>query len=200
MPSIVVAAQLVTANEEARQKIIAALSSVSQFSKKSEPGVVRYAICVPRDEEADSSSVYVFEEYLTQSALDAHMASKPVQEELIAYFGSNPTFFGGAPTIYTTTPVAAFERADILSARDPVIVFSSSLANEEAAGTVQELQRAEGVLGYGAYVDKEDGQAVKTIGVFESERAREQVAKKGEGVSLRLVGGYLGKERTAANL
>lgn len=154
--------------------------------------------------------------YLTQADLDAHMASKPVQEELIAYFGANPTLFGGAPSIYTTFTLSAFARPEITKEDQPLVVFSIVESEEKEtvgahgkwANFTEDLRKTEsGVLGYGAYADKDNEKSVKTLEIYSNEYAFEKVRKKSDasGVSgqkhvlLKPVAGYLGKE-TKSNL
>lgn len=61
MASHVVVGHLQTTGKDARQKVLDQFEAIANFSKSQEPGVLRYAITVPRD-ASDETTVYAIEE------------------------------------------------------------------------------------------------------------------------------------------
>ncbi|OAA57630.1 Dimeric alpha-beta barrel [Niveomyces insectorum RCEF 264] len=95
MPKLVFAV-LPTVGGKLREEYVAKMAAVSEYAKTSEPGVLTYAVCLPRD-EADQKTVYAIEIYQDQAALDAHMQTANVKD-LIAWMGANPVL-AKAPTV-----------------------------------------------------------------------------------------------------
>lgn len=62
MPSTIVITRFPATGKDARQTIINGLSKVAQSAKQL-PGVLKYAVTIPRD-ESDDKSVHVIEEYI----------------------------------------------------------------------------------------------------------------------------------------
>lgn len=62
MSSLIVIAQLKTNGGQDRQKVLAALGKAAEYSASKEPGVVKYCIALPRDD--DGTSVFAIEEYI----------------------------------------------------------------------------------------------------------------------------------------
>ena len=60
MGRILVVAEITSTGSEAREGIIARLQSASVYAKANEPGVYKYAICVPAED--DSKTVWAIEE------------------------------------------------------------------------------------------------------------------------------------------
>ncbi|KAF2022344.1 hypothetical protein BU24DRAFT_417993 [Aaosphaeria arxii CBS 175.79] len=225
MPGIVVIAQLTTAGGEARQSVIDALSKVSAFSRDHEPGVVRYAIAVPRD-ATDEAAVWVVEEYTSQAAFDQHMGSKPVTD-LIAYFTANPALFAGETKVAMTEPSSTFTRPEISNTEDPHFVYAAIDYKEgerdealEGWKTVtSETQKNEPeTLSYSILKDKGNSVTINTLEVYASEAYFKQVhvpsnavkenrQKYGDEIRtsmkwaiLKKVAGYLYKEKPSSNL
>lgn len=102
---------------------IAKLAATSAYSKANEPGVLSYAVCVPRD-EADQKTIYMLEAYTDQAALDAHMKIDNVTE-MIKWMGAN-TVFEAPPTVLELDVIedfGLFMRPDAIDqAEDPYIV------------------------------------------------------------------------------
>ncbi|CAK7207785.1 hypothetical protein SEUCBS139899_010598 [Sporothrix eucalyptigena] len=115
---------LPTVGGKAREEYIAKLTATSAYSKANEPGVLTYAVCLPRD-ETDQKTVYMIEAYSDQAAFDAHMKIEKVQD-MIQWMGANPVL-EAAPTVLELDVVedfGLFTRGDaIQSAKDPHIVF-----------------------------------------------------------------------------
>lgn len=61
MSSLVVVGVLKTTSKEARQKVLDQFAKIVKYSEAQEPGVVKYAITVPRD-ESDETTIYAIEE------------------------------------------------------------------------------------------------------------------------------------------
>ncbi|ORY09229.1 hypothetical protein BCR34DRAFT_487621 [Clohesyomyces aquaticus] len=224
MPSTVVVGHLTAANKGARQKIINAVTKVSQYSKQSEPGVLRYAVTIPRD-ASDETSVYVIEEYANQAALDAHMGCKAVTDLISDFTENGATLFGGATNVYTSETSSAFVRPEITQCSDPFIAYASIDYKEGSrAGALDgwkkvtsETQNNEAhTLGYAILKDKSNDKTVSTVEVYANETFFKEVharskavadnkAKFGEGhrtafklTLLKLVAGYFYKEKSGS--
>lgn len=61
MTTLVVVGVLKTTSKEARQQVLDQFAKIVDYSKAQEPGVVKYAITVPRD-ESDQTTIYAIEE------------------------------------------------------------------------------------------------------------------------------------------
>ncbi|KAF2264444.1 hypothetical protein CC78DRAFT_568364, partial [Lojkania enalia] len=189
MPSIVVIAKLLTAGGDARQSVIDALDKVSKYSKANEPGVLRYMLTVPRD-SLDDKSVYVFEEYADQAALDAHMGTKATAD-LIAYFGTNSSLFSGSPDIATCETSSSFARPECATATDPYIAYASidykeGTRDEALQGwkyVTSETQNNEpDTLGYGILKDKANTITINSVELYANETYFREVHAKSKAV------------------
>ena len=60
MGRILVVAEITTAGGEAREGVITRLQAASVYAKDNEPGVYKYVICVPAED--DSNTVWAIEE------------------------------------------------------------------------------------------------------------------------------------------
>ncbi|KAF2476713.1 uncharacterized protein BDR25DRAFT_339625 [Lindgomyces ingoldianus] len=225
MPSIVVIGHLTAANKEARQTVLDALTKVSQYSKQSEPGVLRYAITVPRD-VSDEKSIYVIEEYADQAVLDSHMGSKAVTD-LIAFFTANGDLFGGATNVSTLETSSAFVRPEITKCNDPFMCYASIDYKESSRAdalegwrhVTSETQNNESdTLSYAILKDKTNEITISTIEAYANEaffrevhakstHVQENRAKYGEGhrtafrfAFVKMVAGYLYKDKSGSNL
>lgn len=154
------------------------------------------------------------------------MASKPVTD-LVAFFGSNATLFGGAPTISTSESSSAFTRPEIMKATDPWITYASieykdgkrAEALEGWKHVTSETEKNEPeTLSYGIHKNKDHAETIKTLEVYAnlayfkevhipSKAVQENKAKYGDEIRvslkhafLKLVAGYLGKEKASSNL
>lgn len=168
----------------------------------------------------------MIEEYASQTALDAHMASKAVTD-LIAFFGANPTLFGGAPTVTTSETSSAFTRPEAAKATDPFITYASIEYKEgkraEALGgwknVASETETNEPkTLSYNIYKNKDHPETIKTLEVYADQTYFKEVHVPSNAVQqnlkrygneirvslkhafLKLVAGYLAKEKAASNL
>ncbi|KAF2643301.1 hypothetical protein P280DRAFT_446753 [Massarina eburnea CBS 473.64] len=225
MTVTVVIAQLIAADKESRKTIIGALKKTGEHSRRREPEVTRYAICLPRD-ESDEKSVWVIEEYASQAGFDAHMGSQAVKD-LIAFFGANATLFGGAPDISTSEVNSTFTRPETTKADNPWICYASieykegkrSEALEGWKHVTAETEKNEPeTLSYSNYKNRDHPETVKTMEVYTSQQYFKDVhvpSKAVQGnlqkhgndirvslkhVSLKLIGGYLAKEKSMSNL
>ncbi|KIH90813.1 hypothetical protein SPBR_00978 [Sporothrix brasiliensis 5110] len=137
MPKLVFAI-LPTVGGKVRDEYIAKLAATSAYAKAHEPGVLTYAVCLPRD-EADQKTIYMIETYADQGALDAHMQIDLVKD-MIAWMGGPAPVLEGAPTVLALDVVddgagkfGLFARpAGVAAAADPYIVVGA-LAYKDAA-------------------------------------------------------------------
>ena len=153
------------------------------------------------------------------------MASKPVIE-LIEYCGANSTL-DGAPAVFTTETSSAFVRPEIIKSSDPFITYASieykEGKREEALegwkNVTSETEKNEpDTLSYVIAKDKENAGTVKTLEVYASQAyfkevhvpskaVQENRVKYGDEIRislnhafLKLVAGYLHKEKAGSNL
>ncbi|CAK7244831.1 MAG: hypothetical protein STHCBS139747_006379 [Sporothrix thermara] len=116
---------LPTVGGKGREEYAAKLAATSRYSKANEPGVLSYAVCLPRDETNDSKTIYVIEVYADQAAFDAHMKTDIVQE-MVQWMGVNPVL-EAPPTVHMLDIVdelGYFTRNDAIgAATDPHIVI-----------------------------------------------------------------------------
>ncbi|KAF2501248.1 hypothetical protein BU16DRAFT_522240 [Lophium mytilinum] len=224
MPSIVVIGHLAAASKEAKRKLIDALTKVGHYSQAQEPGVVRYAVTVSTDPQ-DDLSVYAIEEYADQATVDAHLASDAVQE-LIKTFTTETSLFAAPTKVYTTETAFSFTRPESNKASNPYIVFATlDYKDGTRAGafdgwkavTSESQNNEPGTLAYAILKDKDQENTIRTVEVYESEKYLWDVHAKSAAVTnnkakygdirtnlkfafLKVVAGYLHKERPSSNL
>ncbi|RDW65548.1 hypothetical protein BP5796_10240 [Coleophoma crateriformis] len=153
MSSLYVIGHLKTNGGAARDKVLAALTTVAEYSQAHEPGVLKFCVALPRADEGDETSVFAIEDaahkrYADQSALDTHMGSKPVKA-LVQTFESDSTLFSAPPAIYglasALRPAASFTRAGINSQADPLLIFANFAY--QAGGTARAMPGWEALVG-----------------------------------------------------
>ncbi|KAF1965966.1 hypothetical protein BU23DRAFT_603879 [Bimuria novae-zelandiae CBS 107.79] len=91
MAPILVTARIVCSSKEARATVLDAFCKIIEFTQPHEPEVLRYVVTVPVD-DTTGTVLYMIEEYASQAANDAHIATPPVQALI---------------TLFTTTSVLA---------------------------------------------------------------------------------------------
>ncbi|ERS95809.1 hypothetical protein HMPREF1624_07885 [Sporothrix schenckii ATCC 58251] len=135
---------LPTVGGKVRDEYIAKLAATSAYAKAHEPGVLTYAVCLPRD-EADQKTIYMIEAYADQAALDAHMQIDLVKD-MIAWMGGPAPVLEGAPTVLVLDVLDKVDHVDgdagkfglfarpagVAAAADPYIVVGA-LAYKDAA-------------------------------------------------------------------
>lgn len=154
------------------------------------------------------------------------MESQAVKD-LIAYFGANPNFFGGPSNISTCEVSAAFTRPETSKARNPFVCHASieykagkrAEALEAWKHVTLETEKNESeTLSYGNYKDKEHAEIVRTLEIYSSQQYFKEVHVSSKAVQdnlrnfgneirvsikhviLKLIAGYLAKEKNGSNL
>lgn len=194
------------------------LIAISNWSRDNEPdGVTKYAVCVPRD-EADTTSVWVIEEYKDQTAFDSHMASSMVVD-MIKWMSSG-NILDGEPEMHMLDYLngLTFVKPEVKDVKDPFIVFATiewqpgKRADSLPYWTqVTEDGKSEtGTLVYGILGAKDKPDTQRTIEAYESKEYLWDVHVKNTGVQetvkntkdwrislkhdmLKMVGGFLSR-------
>jgi len=220
MASIIVVGTLSLSSPSARDRVLAEINTVSEYSRQNEHGVLKHSATVLRDDPT-STLLYVFEEYQNQAAFDAHLACPPVKR-LLDWFESNPSLFAKQTVVLTLQPGCGMTRPSIVEKKDPFIVLTktefkdnreaelSFLRWKELRGSVERDEP--GTLLYYVCADKSDKTKVYSVEAYESEgswainheKAANVIANKGidavegrtrlEVLALRKAGGYLARE------
>ncbi|KAF2269772.1 hypothetical protein CC78DRAFT_239450 [Lojkania enalia] len=102
MAPIITTAKIVCKAKEARVKVLQAFHQIVEYAHKNEPGVLRYLVTLPLNDEA-GAEIYTIEEYESPVANDIHIATPPVQD-LINIFTSGHVLVA-APEVHTS-PIA----------------------------------------------------------------------------------------------
>ncbi|KAH8650080.1 4-coumarate-CoA ligase [Xylariales sp. PMI_506] len=150
--------------------------SCSEYALHNEPGVLKYAVLIPRNDE-DQKSVYAIEEYADQAAFDAHMETQGVKE-MIEWNGSTK-LFDGAPTIKQLEFLDGynFSRPAANDAKDPHILFADLSYHPDTVPqslpywkeVVETGRRDEpGTLVYGVLKDPSDADKLYVLETYES--------------------------------
>ncbi|KAM0420979.1 hypothetical protein ACHAPT_011222 [Fusarium lateritium] len=175
MPSSVIISRFVAVSKEARQTVVNGLSKVAQSAQQL-PGVVRYAITIPRD-EADEKSISVIEEYSDQAAFNSHLGSKATTD-LIALLSAG-ALLESPPTVSTFQTTSSYARSEVLNANDPYILIATFDYKEGLrAGALDGWQsvtsacqqRQPGTYVYVVSKDPKNADRVATVAVYESEK------------------------------
>jgi quinol monooxygenase YgiN len=219
MARLLVLAKLSTTSTAVRDEYIQRLTALSKIAADSEPETTKYAVCLPRKGDDEGKICWVIEEYASQAAFDAHMATEPVAE-MIKWMQSGD-ILASPPDFYMLNYLdnTVFTKPDIVKLEDPFVSFAKIVYNPgqraEAIpywkNTFAETQAESGTYLYGLVVDKEKEDVLYTIQTYESEAYLRGVHLKenkavGESMKvlksmsksvvhneLRIVGGYLNK-------
>ncbi|OAL44506.1 hypothetical protein IQ07DRAFT_550239, partial [Pyrenochaeta sp. DS3sAY3a] len=100
MTALLTTARIVCKSPEARATAIAAFRDIIAYAIPNEPDVLQYICAVPLD-DASGTEIYMIEEYASQAASTAHIATPPVQA-LLALFASGAVL-AHAPEVHTST-------------------------------------------------------------------------------------------------
>ncbi|KAF7563971.1 hypothetical protein G7046_g169 [Stylonectria norvegica] len=108
-----------TVKDEDRDEALKKFDAIASAVIKNEPGVVKYGIHVPRED--DGKTIVIIEEYVDKAAHAAHMAT-PAVVELIEFL----TNAGVETTIHFLEylPNFGFTRDAILTHPDPHVMFA----------------------------------------------------------------------------
>ncbi|CAG9989112.1 unnamed protein product [Clonostachys byssicola] len=160
MSSIVVITHLTLVDKQARDKVAALLARVAQAARQ-HPGVVRYAVTIPRD-NASEDSISVIEDVLERP-----------------------------PNATTFVTTASYSRPEVLSLADPFILiatFDYATNTRDAAldgwSTVTSAcqQTQKGTLVYAVAKDPRNDDRVGSVAVYESEKYFWEVHVPGQAV------------------
>ncbi|KXJ90405.1 hypothetical protein Micbo1qcDRAFT_205253 [Microdochium bolleyi] len=122
-----VVARMPLADAEAKEQFIKFLSDASDYALQSEPGIAKYAICLPRD-DLDGNVVYAVEEYADDATFNSHM-STPTVKKMMDWMGSGARL-SGDPQIneLEMMPGFHFSRPAVTKAisdqQDPHVLFA----------------------------------------------------------------------------
>ncbi|KAI1627977.1 hypothetical protein EDD37DRAFT_692264 [Exophiala viscosa] len=173
MAKIITVGHLVTSSNDARDRVIKVFEQIAAYSKAHEPGVLTYAVTIPRDD--DGVTIYMLEEYADKATSDAHLTSQPVQD-LINLFTSQPVL-KEPPTVYQLEPVYSFTKPEAMKATDPYVMFANisykagsatqSLPYWEAVSSESENNEP-GSLQYRLCREEANADRLHTIEVYES--------------------------------
>ncbi|KAJ4305776.1 hypothetical protein N0V90_001308 [Kalmusia sp. IMI 367209] len=86
------------------EKVLDAFHKIIEFTKPHEPDVLRYVVTLPA-EDTTGTVLYMIEEYASQAASDAHLATQPVQD-LIKLF-TTTSVLAQPPEVHTSTVAAS---------------------------------------------------------------------------------------------
>ncbi|KAH7029850.1 uncharacterized protein B0I36DRAFT_412202 [Microdochium trichocladiopsis] len=141
-----VVARMPMASTEAKETFIKFLSDASDYALENEPGIKKYAICLPRD-EPDSNVVYAVEEYQDEATFDSHMATDGVKR-MMSWISSGSRF-DGTPEINQLAMIDGFHfsRPQVNSAKDPHVLFAD--LSYHPAGVVKALPYWQAVVDTG---------------------------------------------------
>ncbi|PGH02265.1 hypothetical protein AJ80_08890 [Polytolypa hystricis UAMH7299] len=119
--SMLVVAQMTTVGGSVRDEMIQKLQNLSEIALKSEPGILKYAVLVPRED--DGKTVYAVEEYVDKAALDEHMATEAVKQ-LTQWLTENSVVEAAAIHNLEYFPGFRFSRESVLEHPDPYCMFA----------------------------------------------------------------------------
>ncbi|KAF4972969.1 hypothetical protein FZEAL_9454 [Fusarium zealandicum] len=121
---ILVVARMPTVGGRAREGLLQRLQKISEIASESEPGCLKYAALVPRDD--DGKTVYAVEEYKDKESFDTHMASDGVvkinqwfTEETVLDPDEKPDLH-----ILEYLPDLRFVRDEVREHKDPHVIFA----------------------------------------------------------------------------
>ncbi|KAF4466718.1 4-coumarate- ligase [Fusarium albosuccineum] len=121
---ILVVARMPTVGGNIRDEFIRRLERLSEIVSKSEPGCLKYAALVPRED--DGKTVYAVEEYKDKASFDEHMASEGVvkinqwfTEETVLDPNDKPDVH-----ILQYIPDFRFTREEVVKHPDPHVIFA----------------------------------------------------------------------------
>ncbi|KAI8626454.1 hypothetical protein F5Y19DRAFT_446584 [Xylariaceae sp. FL1651] len=185
---ILVVAYLPMKDIAARNEQIRRLTIASEYGFENDPDTAKYTIMVPRD-ETDQTSVWVFEEYASQAALDVHTEWPPVKDIIAFMMSENP--LAGAPIVHEL-PVTdlSFAREEVTQYGDPYIAVTeieyhlSIIPNVMPywKEVVEASRKETGTLVYGVYPHPTDPNKLFTIEVYKSKDYLCDVHAKSEAV------------------
>ena len=201
-------------------KTLAAFHKIIEFSEPNEPGVLRYVVTLPVD-DTTGTVLYMIEEYASQAASDAHLATQPVKG-LIELFTTGDVL-ASAPEV-NTLPIVhnKSSKTPPTISSNPAIVLAHfgykdgtvKHALEGWRKVVEYVEKNEDeTRSYTVLADQERGSEVRTVEVYENWEYVEGIHLKnpaipenkrqnGEdrtgltgAVRVRAVDGFLGRER-----
>ncbi|KAK2740445.1 hypothetical protein FQN57_006072 [Myotisia sp. PD_48] len=173
MGSKVVIGKLSMGTEENRDKALELFKGIAEFSLKNEPGVLKYFITIPKD-ESDKTSIYMYEEYADQAAIDAHFVT-PGVTSLMQFLGSDPVI--SKPVVYRLDPATSFMRETTVPENATVLLASLTYETGTRAQAIQGWKQVteaaesteSGTLGYHVLQNQEDENEIKILEIYESE-------------------------------
>ncbi|KAF2451867.1 hypothetical protein P171DRAFT_478888 [Karstenula rhodostoma CBS 690.94] len=189
MAPILVTARIVCSSKEARATVLSAFQKIVEFTQPHEPDVLRYVVTLPADDTTETV-LYMIEEYASQAASDAHLATQPVKD-LITLF-TTTSVLAAPPEVHTSTVTASKLCAPPPSpSTAPAIVLAHFEYKPDTVAralqgwaAVVEYVREKEYWTRGYTVGKEKGKScVRTVETYESWEVLEKVHLKSEAVA-----------------
>ncbi|KAI1265299.1 hypothetical protein F5Y18DRAFT_47628 [Xylariaceae sp. FL1019] len=189
MGGVFVLATLPMKNDELRDKQIRHLTTASEYALENDTNVPKYIAMLPRD-EADASSIWVFEEYASREVLDKHMEWQPVKDLVAFMTAASP--LSGAPTVLEL-PITdlSFTREEIKQHADPYIAVAEIEYHPDTIpealpywkAVVESSRKESGTLAYGVYRHPSDSNRIFTVEIYESKEYLWDVHAKSDAVA-----------------
>ncbi|KAJ4376018.1 hypothetical protein N0V83_001298 [Neocucurbitaria cava] len=213
MTGILTTAKLTFKSPEAREKAIDAFRKVIAFTNPNEPEVLAYVCALPVD-DTTKTEIYMIEEYASQAASDAHLATQPVQD-LINLFTTGDVL-AGAPEVHNSFVAAKnTSESPVPVSSNPAILlvnvgYKAGTTANALSGWKSTGERAlSSVKGFHVFVAAEDKESssVRAVYVLDGWKAAEEFEKSGiekqtekdraggvETVKIRAVDGYVKRD------
>ncbi|CAO2652073.1 Nn.00g003560.m01.CDS01 [Neocucurbitaria sp. VM-36] len=213
MTGILTTAKLTCKSPEARETVIDAFRKIIAFTAPNEPEVLQYICALPIEDNL-KTEIYMIEEYTSQAASDAHLATQPVQD-LIKLFTTSDVL-GGAPEVHNST-VASKHTSDspLPVTSNPAIVlvnvgYKAGSTASVLSGWKSTGERAlSSVKGFNVFTVAEDKESnsVRAVYVLDGWKSFEEFQSLGvgdrtekdrtgvaEAVKIRAVDGFVKRE------
>ncbi|CAI6332883.1 unnamed protein product [Periconia digitata] len=219
MSPIIVTARIVCVSKQARESVLCAFHKIIEFTQPNEPEVLRYVVTLPLD-DTTGTVLYMIEEYTSDAASDAHIATQPVQD-LIQLFTAGGVL-AQPPEVHTCLVVGSKTSRPVPQvSEDPAIVlahveYKPRTVSHALKGWLNVLGHAKNdeywTKGYTLGREK-DANFVRTVEMYQSWGFLDNVHLKSDAVAknylengkdrtgvqgavrVKAVDGYLGRER-----
>ncbi|KAF1849224.1 uncharacterized protein K460DRAFT_415630 [Cucurbitaria berberidis CBS 394.84] len=205
MKGLLTTARIVCKSPEARKTVIDAFRKIIAYTAPNEPEVLQYVCAVPLEDKTETE-IYMIEEYTSQAASDAHLATQPVQD-LITLFTTSDVL-AQAPEVHNgSVAVRRSSGLPVSSSSNPAIALAN--VGYKAGNVVEEWGNVArtaigGVKGFNLFmvVEDKDASSVRAVYVLDSWGAYKEfeqgsgVNKTGvaELVKIKAVDGFIGRE------
>ncbi|KAL1592645.1 hypothetical protein SLS60_011061 [Paraconiothyrium brasiliense] len=171
------------------QKVLSAFHKIIQFTQPHEPDVLRYIATLPAD-DTTGTVLYMIEEYASQAASDAHLATQPVQD-LIQLF-STTDVLAQPPEVHTSTVTASklCSPPPAISTSPCIVLAHFDYAPGKVASALQGWADVVDYVSKNEYWtrgytvgEEKDKNSVRTVETYESWEVLEKVHLKDEAIA-----------------